>query len=85
MDEVDVPQVGTDVVICHGIHPAANAGSFKVIVVTIDTVGFFHPNTMKNNPDAMFVFRNGDSNICYGNFFLSSGGIRVKEANSIYC
>ncbi len=42
-------------------------------------------NTMKNNPDAMFVFRNGDNNVCYGNFFLSSGGIRVKEANSIYC
>ena len=42
-------------------------------------------NTMNNNPDAMFVFRNGDSNLAYGNFFIASGGIRVKEANNIYC
>lgn len=31
------------------------------------------------------VFRNGDNNIGYGNFFLSAGGIRVKEANNVYC
>jgi hypothetical protein len=42
-------------------------------------------NTFANNPNAMMVFRNGDNNIAYGNFFLSSGGIRVKEANNIYC
>ena len=42
-------------------------------------------NTMKNNKDAMFVFRNGDNNVAYGNFFINSGGIRVKEANNIYC
>lgn len=42
-------------------------------------------NTFNNNPDAMMVFRNGNNNIAYGNFFLNSGGIRVKEANNIYC
>jgi hypothetical protein len=42
-------------------------------------------NTFANNPNAMMVFRNGDNNIAYGNFFIGSGGIRVKEANNIYC
>jgi hypothetical protein len=42
-------------------------------------------NTMVNNQQANFCFRNGDNNIAYGNFFKNSGGIRVKEANSIYC
>lgn len=42
-------------------------------------------NTFTNNQDAMMVFRNGDNNIGYGNFFIGSGGIRVKEANNIYC
>jgi len=41
-------------------------------------------NTMRNNPDAMFVFRNGDANVAYGNFFLRSGGIRIVEANDIW-
>lgn len=41
-------------------------------------------NTMRNNPDAMFVFRNGNNNVAYGNFFMYSGGIRIKEANNIY-
>jgi hypothetical protein len=42
-------------------------------------------NTFRNNQDAMMVFRNGDDNIGYGNFFISAGGIRVKEANNVYC
>lgn len=42
-------------------------------------------NTMNNNPDAMFCFRNGDNNVAYGNFFIKSGGIRCKQANNIYC
>ncbi len=42
-------------------------------------------NTMKNNPDAMFCFRNGDNNVAYSNFFINSGGIRAKEANNIFC
>ena len=42
-------------------------------------------NTMNNNPNAMFVFRNGDNNIAYSNFFIRSGGIRCKQANNIYC
>ena len=42
-------------------------------------------NTMNKNPNAMMVFRNGDINIAYGNFFIDSGGIRVKESNNIYC
>ena len=27
-------------------------------------------NTMNNNPNAMFVFRNGDNNVAYSNFFI---------------
>ena len=42
-------------------------------------------NTMNNNPDAMFCFRNGDNNVAYANFFIKSGGIRCKQANNIYC
>jgi hypothetical protein len=42
-------------------------------------------NTFRNNQDAMMVFRNGDNNIAYGNFFINAGGIRVKEANNVYC
>lgn len=42
-------------------------------------------NTMQNNPNAMFSFRNGDNNVAYSNFFFNSGGIRCKEANNIYC
>ena len=42
-------------------------------------------NTFRNNQNAMMVFRNGDNNIAYGNFFIGAGGIRVKEANNIYC
>jgi hypothetical protein len=41
-------------------------------------------NTFKNNPDAMMVFRNGNDNVAYGNYFIESGGIRIKEANNIY-
>ncbi len=42
-------------------------------------------NTTRNNPDAMFSFRNGDYNVAYGNFFFKSGGFRCKQANNIYC
>jgi hypothetical protein len=42
-------------------------------------------NTFTNNQDGMMCFRNGDSNIAYGNFFINAGGIRVKEANDTYC
>jgi len=42
-------------------------------------------NTFRSNQNAMMVFRNGDDNIGYGNFFINAGGIRVKEANNIYC
>ena len=41
-------------------------------------------NTMNKNPNAMFSFRYGSYNIAYSNFFIKSGGIRCKEANSIY-
>lgn len=41
-------------------------------------------NTMRNNPNAMFVFRNGDANVAHGNFFLRSGGIRIVEANDVW-
>ncbi|MEY4572712.1 MAG: hypothetical protein RLZ10_1960 [Bacteroidota bacterium] len=42
-------------------------------------------NTFRNNQNAMMVFRNGNDNVAYGNFFIGAGGIRVKEANNIYC
>lgn len=42
-------------------------------------------NTMNNNPNAMFSFRNGDNNVAYSNFFIASGGIRCKQSNNIYC
>lgn len=41
-------------------------------------------NTFSNNRDAMMVFRNGNDNVAYGNFFIDAGGIRIKEANNVY-
>jgi hypothetical protein len=41
--------------------------------------------TNTNNQQGNFCFRNGDNNIAYGNFFINAGGIRLKEANNIYC
>lgn len=41
--------------------------------------------TFTNQQNAMLCFRNGDNNIAYSNFFINAGGIRVKEANNIYC
>ena len=41
--------------------------------------------TFKNNKEGMLVFRNGNDNMAYGNTFIDAGGIRVKEANNIYC
>jgi hypothetical protein len=42
-------------------------------------------NTMVDNQAANFCFRYGDDNVAYGNFFIRSGGIRIKEANNIHC
>jgi hypothetical protein len=42
-------------------------------------------NTFRNNQNAMMVFRNGNDNVGYGNFFINAGGIRVKEASNICC
>ena len=42
-------------------------------------------NTMRNNPDAMFSFRNGNDNVAYGNFFVRAGGIRIKQSSNISC
>ena len=43
-------------------------------------------NTFTNNPKGMLVFRNGDRNIAYSNFFINgSGGIRIKESKDSYC
>ena len=41
--------------------------------------------TFVDNQDGMLVFRHGDDNAAYGNFFINAGGIRVKEANNIHC
>ncbi len=40
--------------------------------------------TMTNNQNAQFVFRNGNDNVAYGNFFMGAAGFRVKEANNCY-
>lgn len=39
-------------------------------------------NTQQNNQRGSFVFRAGSNNTAYGNFFLSSGGIRIKEGQN---
>jgi hypothetical protein len=41
--------------------------------------------TFTNQQNAMLSFRNGDYNVAYSNFFINAGGIRVKEANTIFC
>jgi hypothetical protein len=41
--------------------------------------------TFTNQQNAMLVFRNGDNNVAYSNFFINAGGIRVKEADNIFC
>ena len=40
-------------------------------------------NTFSNNPNSYVSYRNGNNNVCYGNFFLNSSGIRVKQASNI--
>ncbi len=41
--------------------------------------------TFKDNQDGALVFRNGINNMAYGNSFINAGGIRIKEANNIFC
>ena len=43
-------------------------------------------NTNNNNPAAQFVCRHGSRSSVYGNFFINSGGVRIKEGSlySIY-
>ena len=41
--------------------------------------------TFTNQQNAHLCFRNGNNNVAYSNFFIGAGGIRVKEANNIYC
>jgi hypothetical protein len=33
----------------------------------------------------MLVFRNGSYNVAYSNFFIQAGGIRIKEADQVFC
>ena len=40
--------------------------------------------TFEDNPAAQLVFRSGNDNIAYGNVFLRSGGVRVKEASNVW-
>ena len=40
-------------------------------------------NTVLNNQAAMVCLRNGNHNVVYGNFFLNSGGVRIKQASQI--
>ncbi len=42
-------------------------------------------NTMSDNMHANFCFRNGNNNSAYGNKFVRSGGIRIKNASDITC
>ena len=41
--------------------------------------------TFTNQQNAMLVFRNGSYNVAYSNFFIQAGGIRIKEADHIFC
>lgn len=43
-------------------------------------------NTFRNNPMGQLTFRTGNKNSAYGNFFINSGGIRIKEGqdHSVY-
>ena len=41
--------------------------------------------TFTNQQDAQLVFRNGDDNKAYGNFFINAGSLRGMEANNIDC
>lgn len=40
-------------------------------------------NTFSNNSDSCVSFRNGNDNVYYGNFHLSSGGVRFEQASNI--
>jgi hypothetical protein len=39
-------------------------------------------NTFNNNPKGQLVFRSGSNGTAYGNFFINSGGIRIKEGQN---
>jgi len=39
-------------------------------------------NTQRNNPAASFVLRSGNNNSVYSNFFINSGGVRIKEGTN---
>ena len=41
--------------------------------------------TFTNQQNANLSFRNGPNNVAYSNFFINAGGIKIKEANNIYC
>lgn len=43
-------------------------------------------NTFNNNPLGQLTFRTGNKNSAYGNYFINSGGIRIKEGeyHSVY-
>ncbi len=60
------------------------AGDSEVISVKSEENVIRH-NTMVNNLEGNFCFRNGNNNSAYSNFFINSGGIRIKQANDIYC
>jgi hypothetical protein len=43
------------------------------------TYNIIRYNTFNNNPVGQLVFRTGNKSAAYGNFFINSGGIRIKE------
>lgn len=47
------------------------------------TYNIIRYNTFSNNPGSYVSYLNGNNNLCYGNFFLNSSGIRVKQASNI--
>lgn len=46
------------------------------------TYNIIRYNTFNNNPLGQLVFRTGNHNSAYGNFFINSGGIRIKEGGN---
>ena len=60
-----------------------NLGSGDSETVSVkSTSNVIRYNTCNNNPTGQFVFRTGNKNTAYGNFFFNSGGIRIKEGGN---
>ncbi len=59
-----------------------NVGPSDAETVSIKSVGnVVRYNTQNNNPLGSFSLRTGNNTAVYGNFFINSGGVRIKEGS----